>query len=320
IKRNIMKTLIKCLLTLILISLLISTPAFAQEIQVTVSVNREQLTEAARRDVSSMANDLTNYINNQRFTNIEWKGKKIPVDLTIYLSGGSNNHYTAKLFIISRRYLDGPDAGESMTMKMIDNQWNFDYYLGANLTYNNTIFNTFTSLINYYILLAIGYDQDTYGELDGTPAFDLAKSIVELGSNNSADGYKTYGETGEFTRFNLVNELTGMQYQPLRKIFFSYYVDALDIMSTDRGKGIAALDSVMTAMATFKKDKMTGPSVMLQAFFDTKAQELGTLFNGYPRRELFDFLRFLDPTNSTIYNDSQDGKYGVRDPNASPFR
>ncbi|MFA6570495.1 MAG: DUF4835 family protein [Bacteroidota bacterium] len=296
----------RTLINLLIIFIIFSPKIFSQEIEATVYVNVEQLPQEARTYVSSMQGDLTNYLNNQKFTNIDWKGKKIPVDVTIYLSGGSKGFYSAKLLIISRRYLDV--EGQSVTLKMFDEKWSFEYGLGANLTFNPNVFNAFTSLINYYMMLAIGFDLDTYGELDGSPAFDLAKNIIQLGASYGAEGYSTYTKTGEFTRYNLVSELTDPRYYLFRKLLFSYYVDGLDLIANDKDKGIAGVENVMLDMAAFKKDKMTGPSVLLQLFFDSKVTELSTLFNGYPKKEIFQALRYLDPTNSSAWNDAEEGK------------
>ena len=281
---------------------------FAQEIEANVTVNMEQLTFEARSQVSNMENDVRNYINNQKFTKTEWKGDKIPVDLTIFLAGGANNRYSARLLIISRRYLDGSEKGQSVSCKLFDQKWSFEYGLGAYLKYDLNTFNSFTTLIDYYMNLVIGFDMDTYGELDGSPAFETAKNLVLLGASYNAEGYQTYSNPGEFTRFNLASELNNSRYNDLRKLIFSYYVDGLDRMATDKQQAVASVDSIITEMSVFKEQKMTGPSVLLQAFFDAKAQEIAGLLNGYPKKQVFQYLKYLDPSNSSVYDEAAEGK------------
>ncbi|TAL69310.1 MAG: DUF4835 family protein [Bacteroidetes bacterium] len=293
---------------LTIISLIILNKIYAQEIDVNVTVNMEQLPFEARTQVSNMESDVKNYINNQKFTKTDWKGDKIPVDLTIYLAGGTNNRFSARLLIISRRFLDGPDKGQSVNCKFYDQKWSFEYGLGAYLKYDPNTFNAFTTLIDFYMNLVIGFDMDTYGELDGSPAFETAKNLVLLGASYSAEGYQTYSNPGEFNRFNLASELNNVRFNDFRKLIFSYYVDGLDRMATNKQQAIAAVDSVITEMSVFKEQKMTGPSVLLQEFFDSKAQEIAGLFNGYQKKQVFQYLKYLDPTNSTIYDDAMDGK------------
>jgi hypothetical protein len=303
-----MKNIIK---TLGLIAFLILPfSAFSQEIKANVTVILDQLTFENRTNVTQMENDVEAYINNQKFTRIEWEGEPIPVEITIVLSGGTRNLYGGRLMVVSKRVLDGPEeeAGESVALKMLDSRWSFEYGLGANLTYNPMRFDAFTSLIDYYMLLVIGFDLDSYNELSGSEVFEQAKSIIQLGASNSADGYSTFSQPGEFTRFNLVSELTDMRYYDLRKIFFSYYYDVLDQMAFDKEKAMKSLEFVILDLANFKKDKMVGPSVLLQAFFDSKAEEIAYTLKSYPNEDVFLNLKYVDPSNTILYDDAKAGK------------
>lgn len=303
-----MKYLLKTLL--LIACLLLPSVSFSQEIVANVSVVLDQLTFENRTSVAQMESDVKRYIDNQKFTPIEWEGDPIPVNLTIVLSGGSRNFYSARLLVISKRKLDGPEevAGESVALKMLDGQWSFEYGLGANLTYNPMRFDAFTSLIDYYMLLVIGFDLDSYNELGGTDAFEQAKSIVQLGASSSADGYSTFSQPGEFTRYNLISELCDMRYYGLRKIIFSYYYDVLDEMSFDKEKAMKSLEFVIEDLADYKKNKMVGPSVLLQAFFDSKADEIAYTLQGHPNEEVFTNLKYVDPSNSILYDEARAGK------------
>ncbi len=71
--------------------------SFSQEIEAKVSINLEQIPQEYRHYVSTMESDVTKYINSQRFTNIEWEGPKIPVDINIALSGGNRGIFAAQM-------------------------------------------------------------------------------------------------------------------------------------------------------------------------------------------------------------------------------
>mgnify|MGYP000666378276 CR=1 FL=1 len=283
---------------------------FAQEIKADITVNMDQLPFELRTNVSTMESDLERYINNNSFMHQEWEGEQIPVDINIFLSGGNRNIYEAKIFISSYRFLDGPneEPGRTVTIKLFDTEWTFEYSLGANLSYNELRFDPFTSLIDFYMLLVIGFDLDTYGKLGGTKAFEKAKTIFQLGASAKARGYSTYTKQGEFNRFNLVNELNDLLYENLRTIIYKYYILGLDLMAFEKEKALKNIVDILSEMVEFKKNKMTGPSVLMQAFFDTKAQELGIIFNGYSNQDVFTYLMYLDPGNTIIYNDARDGK------------
>lgn len=296
-----MKTLIIILCCLIGLAPI----AKSQEIEATVTVNMEQLDPEKRVHVSTMERDVQNYLNSQQFVTNEWDGPKIPVDITIMLSGGNRNVYSARLLVVSRRHLLGDEEGSSVALRLVDNKWAFPYSQGANLSFSTQRFDEFTSLLDFYMMLIIGMDLDSYGELDGTIAYERAKQIVILGANRGADGWSTYSAPGEFTRYALVSELTDIRYADFRRQIFSYFVDGLDLMSSDKDKAKANIAKVINAMAEFKEKKMVGPSALLQGFFDSKSREIASLMTGYSNKKVFDDLIYLDPTNAHIYQEAK---------------
>lgn len=284
-----------------LVFLVFGMNIFAQEIEADVTVNVEMLDQDKRISVSTMENDLERYINSTRFTDIEWEGKKIPVDISIALTGGYNNRYNAKLFIASKRYLYGQEEGTSVVLKIADNEWSFEYAQGAYFDYNTTRYNEFSSLIDFYMLTVIGFDMDTYETLGGNSAFNIARRIAGIASTEDIPGFKTFIQPGEFTKYALISELTDLRYEDLRILFFEYYVDGLDMMVEDKDKGLENLRKIIGDIVDYKQNKMTGPSVLLQVFTDSKAFELGATFEGYKDQSVFKDLKYIDPSNTTLY-------------------
>lgn len=286
--------------------------SFSQEIDAEVTVNVEQLDFEARSYVATMEDDVENYLDNERFTDYEWEGPAIPVSITIYLSGGYNNRYSARLLVISKRYLDGPSevAGMTVVTKFFEQNWSFEYNRGASFSYNPMVFHEFRSMLDFYVLLIIGFDLDTYEELGGSEMFQQAKNILSLGATNEVEGYDTYSKPGEFTKYNLISDLTDLRYNEFRKLIFSYYVDGLDMIGFDREQGIKNIKYILDRMADFKEHKIVSASSLIQVFFDAKAEELAGMFNGSDDEQLFKNLKYLDPSNSILYNEAQEGKIG----------
>ena len=284
-----------------LVFLVFGMNIFAQEIEADVTVNVEMLDQDKRISVATMENDSERYINSTRFTDIEWEGKKIPVDISIALTGGYNNRYNAKLFIASKRYLYGQEEGTSVVLKIADNEWSFEYAQGAYFDYNTTRYNEFSSLIDFYMLTVIGFDMDTYETLGGNSAFNIARRIAGIASTEDIPGFKTFIQPGEFTKYALISELTDLRYEDLRILFFEYYVDGLDMMAEDKDKGLENLRKIIGDIVDYKQNKMTGPSVLLQVFTDSKAFELGATFEGYKDQSVFKDLKYIDPSNTTLY-------------------
>lgn len=294
----------KYLLVLIFLS---GVELISQEIQATVNINDEAIRQEDRINIQSLAVDLENYINNTRFTELEWEGPKIPVDISIAISGGGQNGiFSAQLLFTSKRYLDGTDDESTNVMRMIDKTWTFQYQRGAIHAYNPLRFNTFTTLIDFYMLLVIGSDLDTFGELDGSDVFNLAKQVCLLGANNNSAGWETFAQPGEFTRFNLVSELTDVRYEEFRMLIFELFVDGLDMMAFDKDQAIENIKSTISKMADFKQNKLSTASVLFQAFFDAKAAELAQTFKGSDDEQVFKDLKYLDPSHTMLYQDAQD--------------
>lgn len=294
----------------IICGLTFANKSVAQEIVANVTVSLEQLDFEARTNVATMERDIKEYLNKQSFTETEWKGPRIPVDVSIYLTGGAQNVYSARLIIVSRRLLDGPQeqANESMTLRVMDNKWSFEYMNGANFSYNPLRYNEVTSILDFYMLVIIGLDIDSYSELAGSPIFEKAKMIVQYGASAGADGWKLFSEAGELSKFNLISELTNPRYEDFRRLALDYYFDGMDKLAFSPDSAKLALVDIIESMADFKEKKLSGPSTLLQIYFDTKAQEIANLFNGYKNDRLYRNLKYIDPTHTALYDDAQSGK------------
>lgn len=298
-------------LAILIVSIITTFSAYSQEIEANVFVNTEQLETEYLYYVSSMADDVMRYINNTKYLDRDWEGDPIPVEINIVLSSIGTNKFSAQMFIVSKRMVDSPEGEEgwSIALKIIEKNWAFEYALGANFNYSTTRFDRFVSMIDYYMLLVIGYDLDTYGELDGAVAFDKAKIIFSNGSSAGIDGFGTNSSPGEYSKYNIISELTDMRYNDLRKLFFAYYVDGLDLAYIEPERAMENLVAVIERMVEFKNNKLSSASIIMDIFFDTKARELAATFNGYTDRKIFNYLMELDPANTMIFQDARDGKF-----------
>jgi hypothetical protein len=68
------------------------------------------------------------------------------------------------------------------------------------------------------------------------------------------------------------------------------------------------LKQLLIKWLSSKKNKLTGPSVFLQIFFDAKALELSQIFKGRESSTVWNNLIYLDPTNTMLYQAAMQGK------------
>jgi len=282
----------------------VSVTIQAQELDANVVVNMDAIAIDQRQEVQSMANDVRTYLNNQRYTNADWEGERIPVDVSIWLLGRSGNRYSARLAIVSKRLVNNKPGTGAALFRVYDQEWSFEWTFNPTLTFQSTRYDAFTSVLDFYMLLAIGMDMDTYDELGGTEPYKAAQFIAQLGNNQGVNAFRTFYQPGEFTRMALVNELLDLRYTGFRRLLYDYH-DAVDLLDENRVEGQAALRLVIGDLVTFKREKISNRSVIMQAFFDAKHLEIADVFKGAKDNELWSDLRFLDPGNTQLYESAR---------------
>jgi hypothetical protein len=279
----------------------------AQELDANVMVNTERLERDQAVELRTMANDVRSYLNSQRYTGADWEGEKVPVDVTIWVLGRSGNRFSARVAIVSKRIVANKPGSGSVMMRVNDQQWAFEWNFSPTLSYQTTRYDEFTSVLDFYMLLAIGLDMDTYDDLGGTDAFRQAQVIAQLGNGAGVEAFRTFYQPGEFTRMALITELLDLRYQGFRRLLFDYH-EAVDVISENRAEGQKALAAVLGDIANFKRDKVSNRSVIMQAFFDAKHMEIADMFKGIKDESLWANLRFLDPGNTQVYEAARTGR------------
>lgn len=271
---------------------------FAQELQARVTVIVDALSPELRYDIATLQQDIEQYLNSQRFGSKDWEGERIPVELTIIVTGKSGSWYTAQLLFQSFRTLQS--GGKTPLLLLADPDWNFRYNRGAFLSYQPLRYDPLLTPIDFAALLALGLDSDTYEELGGTPYFQQAHQLAQLAASQNAKGFETFTEPGQFSRLALSAEYLSPRMEFFRRFLFAYHVDGLEQLSHNRTATLSTIDSLLTELLHFK-ERLGLPSLALQLFFDAKYQELINLFRGWNSPTLLARLRALDPKHGTDY-------------------
>jgi hypothetical protein len=285
----------------LLVGVVITVGTIAQEFEPRVVVDVSMLAPELRQDVSTMQSDVLTYLRQQSFIGKEWQGPKIPIELTIYITGGnaSTRRYSARLLYSSSINLDS--GRTSPILKVLDQQWTFPYTLNQQLTFQSLRYDPFSTLIDFYNFIALGLDADSYEYLGGTPYYQRAQELCLLGASNNAPGYsQIVQEPGELTRISLVTELLNPRFEPFRKLVFDYHYDGMNRYTWSPDSARSAIESVLSKMYAFKR-QLTQSSYVLRLFFDAKLNELCEVFRGTRNRRVLDMLRQLDPSNASVY-------------------
>ena len=272
-----------------------------------MNVDLQNIPFDSRIDIQNLKQDLLNYINNQRYADEDWDKPKVPVDIGITItSRGPNNTYTGILTVMAYTVLE--NGSRSIMMRAMDKQWSFEYAPGNMMSFQSNRFNTLSSPIDFYMLMAIGMFLDTYAELDGTPFYEKAKVICRAGAGANISGYPTTPDPSVPSKLGFSTEATDLLYEEFRKLIFSYHFDGLEAVNANKAQGLPLLATVIEQMNQFKKAKVTMRSQFMESFFNSKFQELADLFKGYQDPELFTNLSQLDPANSSVYQAARENR------------
>jgi hypothetical protein len=285
---------------IVLIFLLVNSVNFSQELNCNVVVNYESLPMNNRellRDFSSIVRD---YMNITRFTNESWEGDKIDCTLNIFfLSSSSDVNYSAQIVVVSQRPVY-QSTKNSLILTINDALWSFDYEVGRSMYSDFDSFDPLTSLLDFYALIIIGSDMDTWEEYGGSPYFKRAFDILNLASTTRfTNGWLP--SSSAYNRHGLVSDLLNEKYSAVRSSIFDYHY-GIDIFAQNeqigRGK-IVGLINVLHSM--YERDGLI-KSVFVKSFFDAKYAEIIDHLRGYREETIFTKLKQVDPSHAGKYD------------------
>jgi hypothetical protein len=287
-----------------------ASDARSQEVEASVSVNSDRISPAGREEVAGFADELQRYLNSTRFTSSEWEGEKVRMNFNVIFVGESGDgRYSVNVMVGSQRNVF-KSASLSPMMKVFDEAWSFRYTRNQPLQQSPTGFDEITSVVDFYVYLALGFDLDSYDDQGGTAMFDRARDIAQRAQiRPDASGWSSDVKPGRYSRYGLVRELTDMRYLPIRRFLFDYHYSGLDI-EAEQGKQ-AALDSINTFLSDLvvAVDKLVGPSTILRVVTDAKHLELAQLFAGYSDTQVWRKLMYIDPGHQTVYEEARDRRH-----------
>jgi hypothetical protein len=279
----------------------------AQEFKATVTIIWDAIPVDQRVDMRDMKSDIERYINSQQYSGADWEGEKIPVSVTIYLMSRNDQRVTARIALISQRLVNNEPGRGSNLLRVFDQDWAFNWQQNPVLAFNTFRYDELSSVIDFYLLIALGLDLDTYEDLGGTPAYANAQRIAQLGSSQNISGFRTYYQPGEYTRHALITELMDLRYTGMRQLIYDYQ-EAVDLYARDPEEGRKNLRLIIADLANYKKEKITNRSVLMQAFFDAKAGEVSDVFKGLSTDPVWRDLKYLDAGNTQLYDAAAAGK------------
>ncbi len=276
----------------------------AQELNCTVSINYDRITDANPQVFKTLEKSLNDFVNNTRWTARDFDvNERIECAMVINVSAYDAPGFTATLQVQSTRPVYN-SSYPSPIFNFNDKDFNFRYNEGENLYYNpNSFDSNLVGVLAFYANVIIGLDADSFEKSSGTPYFQVAQNITSLGAGSG--GYKGWGQQdgNNQNRYALINDLLSSTFIPFREALYEYHYEALDKMADDQK---LAKENMVVSLKTLAKVQSVRPNAFLtRIFFDAKADEIVGVFSGGPAMsltEVLDLLNRLSPLNGAKWN------------------
>ncbi len=282
------------------LALLSSVPALAraQVFNCNVAVDKSQLAGSDVNFLDDLGTLIQRYYNDRAWTNDRFEPiERIVCNIQIQFTASvSQTRFRANYSITTRRPIYGT-TGSSNVVTLADQNWEFDYAPGGQLTFDPRRYDALTTLLDYYAYLALGYDYDTFSRLGGQKYFEQARELVQIAQ--AAGQWQPTNSSKD--RVMLITQLLDTRFQPLRVAYYDLHLGALDRF-VDNPE--TARQTVLTTLQHIRAlyDEVS-KQYALEVLFDAKGAEIVEMMERAPQRTaVYELLIAMDPGRPTTYN------------------
>jgi hypothetical protein len=274
----------------------------AQELYCNVEVTSQQVQGSDRKVYESMRNAIYEFMNNQRWTNYNYKfNEKIDCSILInVVERSSTDFFRCEMTIASRRPVFN-STYNSPLFNYIDQNVDIEYIENQPLVFNvGTFTSNLTSILAYYAYIMIGLDFDSFMLNGGDPYYEAAQNIVSAAQTSSYSGWNS--AEGNKNRFWLLENLMNSTYSGVRSFYYEYHSKGLDIMYETPEKG---REEILKTLQYLQQVKQSRPGLfILQIISDAKRDEFVNIFSEGVASEKTNAVKILneiDPSNAMTY-------------------
>lgn len=286
---------------IVLFAFFISFSATAQELNAVVIINAEQTGKADLQVFKTLERSLTEFINNRRWTDRSYKQQeRIDCSFNIIVSEVNSNSFQASIQVQSARPVYGSDY-TSPVFNYNDRNFDFEYTEFQPLIFNpNTFDSNLVSVIAFYAYTIIGYDAGTFKLGDGNKYFQIARQIATTAAPSNQAGWNA--ADGPQSRFRLNEDLLSPNFKEFAGIMYTYHRSGLDTMSQDLKRSKQTIANAVIKLRGMYNKRPN--NFITRVFFDSKAEEIASIFSGGPQVDIVDLQETLSriaPTKSTFW-------------------
>lgn len=275
------------------------TTISAQELNCEVKINSDRVTATNQQIFKTLETSLNEFVNKTKWTNQAFKqNERIECSMFINVAEFNANAFSATIQVQASRPVYN-SLYSTPIFNFNDKDFSFRYVEFENLFFNpNSFDSNLVSVLAYYVYIILGVDADTYTLNGGTSYFEQAQAIAAIAQTG---GYKGWGQSDGFqNRHFLVNDLLSNTFDPIRETMFQYHSNGLDLMADNLKLG---KENIKASLMNLGNVHNVRPNAFLtRVFFDTKSDEVVSVFSGGPVvniADLVDNLNRVSPLNSS---------------------
>ncbi|MBO0341231.1 MAG: DUF4835 family protein [Bacteroidota bacterium] len=275
----------------------------AQELNCEVTVNSDQVGQTNQQIFRTLERSLNDFVNKTKWTNRTYReNERVNARMFITVTQYESDRFEANIQIQSTRPVYNTTY-ESPVFNYKDNAFNFQYQEFQPLVYNPNNFNSnLVGVISYYVYVILGLDADTFSLEGGNDFYRQAQNIVTQAQSSSYSGWSQ--ETGDRSRFELVDNLLSNSFREYRIAMYNYHRKGLDILADNNSTG---KQIIMGSLRLFETLISRRPNAFLiQTFFDAKSEEIQNIFSDGPKVDIVKLKETLNkvaPFYSTTWNE-----------------
>ncbi len=281
--------------------------AFAQELQMKVTVNHSQIegTDAAVFD--NLQSTLEQFVNERQWTDLQFqKNERIQCNLNITVAKyvREEKKFECSAMIQANR----PVYNSAYTTTLYnnkDNDFHFEFSEFDQLNFNEemVVDNQLTALIAYYAYLIIGLNLDSFAPLGGSDILQRCMYLVNNAQSLGFSGWKSFEDSRN--RFAIINDYLDEAMKPFRQMQYDYYRKGLDEMANNAERGRTEISA--TLQENLKKAHDDKPlSLLPQIWLDFKKEELANIYKGKgtqkEKESLYELLMSINASQANVWD------------------
>ena len=281
--------------------------AFAQELQMKVTVNHSQIegTDAAVFD--NLQSTLEQFVNERQWTDLQFqKNERIQCNLNITVTKyvREEKKFECSAMIQANR----PVYNSAYTTTLYnnkDNDFHFEFSEFDQLNFNEemVVDNQLTALIAYYAYLIIGLNLDSFAPLGGSDILQRCMHLVNNAQSLGFSGWKSFEDSKN--RFAIINDYLDEAMKPFRQMQYDYYRKGLDEMANNAERGRTEISA--TLQENLKKAHDDKPlSLLPQIWLDFKKEELANIYKGKgtqkEKESLYELLMSINASQANVWD------------------